>query len=220
MQTDRIAIFPLQHVVLFPHVTAPLHLFEPRYRQLAAEAIAGDRRIGMVTVPTEHVPELPGEPPVHPVGCMGRIAQHRRRPDGRYDILLAGERRFRIVSEPTTPDARLYRVAEVAWLDDPLPDAASARISELRGVVADQVRDLVARSQPQQPDAADHDVLPDTGDAVFVNTLCTALAFAPQEKQRLLETDSVVERFELLEGLLAFRLASLGQARSGPERVH
>ena len=69
---DEIPIFPLQQVVLFPRVRCPLHIFEPRYRQLTEAALAGDRRIGMVAVRPEHANAMAGDPPVFGVGCEGR----------------------------------------------------------------------------------------------------------------------------------------------------
>src|SRR5262252_10843931 len=75
---EEIALFPLSSVVLFPRVRTPLHIFEPRYRQMAEHALAGDRSIGMVAVPPEHVGAMAGDPPVYPVGCAGVISQAQR----------------------------------------------------------------------------------------------------------------------------------------------
>ncbi len=90
MSTDEIAIFPLSNVVLFPGVQAPLHLFEPRYRQMAEHVLDGDRRIGMVVVPPEHAAEMHGDPAVYPIGCAGTIGHSQRLRD---DRLLASRLR-------------------------------------------------------------------------------------------------------------------------------
>ena len=87
MSTDEIAIFPLSNVVLFPRMQCPLHLFEPRYRQLAEHVLADDRRIGMVVVPPEHADEMHGDPPVYPIGCAGTIGQSQKLRDGRFNIV-------------------------------------------------------------------------------------------------------------------------------------
>ncbi len=113
MSTDELAIFPLSNVVLFPGVQAPLHLFEPRYRQMAEHVLDGDRRIGMVVVPPEHAAEMRGDPPVYPIGCTGTVGQSQRLRDGRFNVVLIGTHRFRITSEAPQPADRLYRVAEV-----------------------------------------------------------------------------------------------------------
>ena len=118
---DWIPIFPLPSVVFFPGVDLPLHIFEPRYREMTEAALEGDRRIGMVTVQPGHVAEMAGDPPVFEVGCAGRITEHRRHDDGRFDIVLIGEERFRIederprgakASETTTRPARRARISE------------------------------------------------------------------------------------------------------------
>ena len=106
-------IFPLSNVVLFPGVSTPLHLFEPRYRQLARDVLAGERRIGMVVVRPEFADEMAGDPPVFPVGCAGVITESQRRADGRFDIVLRGETRFELIEEPPRPSERLYRCARV-----------------------------------------------------------------------------------------------------------
>ncbi len=112
-----VRLFPLPGVVLFPHVVLPLHVFEPRYRQMTEDALAGDGLVTMVMIRPGHEHEQPGDPPIEPVGCLGRILQHERLPDGRFNFLLLGRRRVRLARE--LPAAgRLYRRAEAEILDD------------------------------------------------------------------------------------------------------
>src|SRR5262245_57325268 len=111
--SEEIALFPLSSVVLFPRVRTPLHIFEPRYRQMTEHALAGDRHIGMVAVLPEHEAGMAGDPPVYPVGCAGVISDARRLPDGRFHIVLDGVWRFRICDELARPSERLYRTARV-----------------------------------------------------------------------------------------------------------
>ena len=220
MSDESIAIFPLSNVVLFPGVQTPLHLFEPRYRQMTADVLAADRRIGMALVPPEHTASMPGDPPVYPIGCAGTISQDQLLPDGRYNIVLVGERRFRIVSEPERPAARLYRMADVAWLDDPLPAEAEPLVSELRRRIETQVCSLVKREDPQRAAGLAHGILTGVDATTFVNTLSNALAFSAPEKQGLLEARDIPQRFERLEGLLAFRLAQGLHSASGSGQPH
>lgn len=215
-----LAIFPLSNVVLFPRVQTPLHIFEPRYRQMTGDALAGSRRIGMVTVPPEHVADLPGDPPVYPVGCEGIVAQAQRLPDGRYNIVLAGSRRFRIRSELPRPAERLYRVAEVETLADPYPSSERPRVEDLRRRIVATVRALAQRADPRRADLLFDGPFGELEDATFVDALSHALAFDPAEKQGLLEAASIPERFERLEGLLSFRLAATGSAAPDPRRLH
>jgi len=207
----EIPIFPLSNVVLFPRIQTPLHLFEPRYRQMAEEALAAERHIGMVAVPPEHVDEMAVDPPVYPVGCAGIISQSQRMPDGRYNVVLAGTQRFRIEHEVPRPEGRLYRVAQVELLDDPFPDAGQQRVAELRDRIAELVSVLVQRTNTERAAIVTPEVFSGVDDVTFVNSLSNALAFAPPEKQGLLEAETIPLRFERLEGLLSFRLAEISR---------
>lgn len=208
-------------MVLFPGVRTPLRIFEPRYRQMTSDVLAGSRRLGMVTVLPEQVALMGGDPDVYAIGCEGLVAQSQRLPDGRYNIVLAGTHRFRILSEPPRPEERLYRVAEVERLDDPFPPDARPRASELRARIVELVGALVRRSDPERAEQINEELFTDVDDVTFVNSLCNALAFPPSEKQGLLEADSVLLRFERLEGLLSFRMAELqGPGPPGSQSLH
>ncbi len=220
MSTEELPIFPLSNVVLFPGVQTPLHLFEPRYRQMGQAVVSGNRRLGMVVVPTVHVADLEGNPPVYPIGCGGNVVQAQRLPDGRFNLVLAGSGRFRIVSETPPPPPRLYRIAAVEWLEDAYPEEARQRVSTLRLRIIAQLRELVERADTKPQGRVAEDLFSGVDDANFVNSLCSALTFAPPEKQGLLEAGSVPERFERLEGLLAFRLADSGRGTAGSGSLH
>jgi Lon protease-like protein len=206
---ETLPIFPLSNVVVFPHVQVPLHLFEPRYRQLAADALSGARRIGMVVVPPGHVGEMAGDPPVFPVGCAGDVSGARKLPDGRYHIVLQGTNRFRIVEEVAREPRRLYRVARVQRLDDPLDSRQMPRIAALRARIVELIGDLFRLTAPERESKLPESFLRGLEDAAFVNALSNALAFPPAEKQGLLEAGSIPERFERLVSLLAFRVTQL-----------
>jgi len=220
MGTEELPIFPLATVVLFPGVQAPLHLFEPRYRQMGQDVVSGSRRMGMVVVPPAHVADLQGNPPVYPIGCGANIVQAQQLPDGRFNIVISGSGRFRIVSEAPPLPPRLYRTAEVEWLGDPYPEEARERVFELRVQIIAQLQELVERADRKPESRVAEDLFGGVDDANFVNSLCSALSFAPPEKQGLLEAPSVPERFERLEGLLAFRLADSGGGTAGSRSLH
>src|SRR5919202_6071408 len=97
--SDLLPIFPLPNVVLFPNVFLPLHIFEPRYREMVADALDADRMIGMVLLRPGWERDYQGRPPVYPIGCSGVITHAERLDDGRYNIVLRGVERFRIVEE-------------------------------------------------------------------------------------------------------------------------
>jgi Lon protease-like protein len=128
-------LFPLPNVVLFPQVMLPLHIFETRYRQMTADALAGDRLIGMVLLQPGWEADYEGKPALWPVGCLGRITAEQRLDDGRYNLLLRGLGRMRIVEE--LKHDRLYRIARVELLRDVgLP--AEAQLDDLRRQLAQQ----------------------------------------------------------------------------------
>jgi Lon protease-like protein len=95
-----IPIFPLPNVVLFPSVFLPLHIFEPRYREMLSDALRGDRIIGMVLLKGGR-DDIEEPPPVYPIGCAGLVSHAETLPDGRSNIILRGLQRFRIVEEAT-----------------------------------------------------------------------------------------------------------------------
>src|SRR6266545_6172021 len=95
-------LFPLPNLVFFPHVMQPLHIFEPRYRQMTADALAGDRLIAMALLRPGWEPDYEKVPPIYPVVCLGRIVADQRLEDGRYRLLLRGLSRAGIVEEVPT----------------------------------------------------------------------------------------------------------------------
>ncbi|MBI5369186.1 MAG: LON peptidase substrate-binding domain-containing protein [Planctomycetes bacterium] len=113
-------LFPLPNVVLFPGTTILLHIFEQRYRAMTAYAFEHDEAIGLVLPRPGWEPEYEGCPPVHPIACLGRIKQHERLPDGRYNLALAGVARARIVEEVAQSPFRLARV-EIVGDQEPGP---------------------------------------------------------------------------------------------------
>src|SRR5215217_3459269 len=107
---DLLPLFPLPHVVLFPNVFLPLHIFEPRYVEMVADALAGDRIIGMVLLRPGWESEYEGRPPVYAVGCAGLITFSEHHADGRYNIVLRGLEKFSIAAEDQSKNYRLARV--------------------------------------------------------------------------------------------------------------
>src|SRR6516225_10826754 len=120
MLPPTIPIFPLPSVVLFPNVFLPLHIFEPRYRQMVDASLHGDRIIGMVLLRPGWEGNYEGRPPVYPVGCAGVITHAERLADGRFNIVLRGMEKFRISDEET---GHAYRLAHVTAVPEPLADS-------------------------------------------------------------------------------------------------
>jgi Lon protease-like protein len=112
----RVRLFPLPDLVLFPRVVQPLHIFEPRYRQMTADALDTDRLIAMAVPLLDSDADDPGAAPLHTVACLGRIIAEQQTEDGRYNLLLRGEERIRLDHE--LPRDRLYREAHAEGLSE------------------------------------------------------------------------------------------------------
>lgn len=147
--TGRARLFPLPNLVLFPHVLQPLHIFEPRYRAMLEDALAGDRLIAMATFAPGWEPHYEGRPTLGPVACLGRVATHHALENGRYNILLAGLQRAAIRRE--LPPDEPFRVAEVELLEDVYPVATAAERSRLQRQLIEAFR----QTMPKLPEACE-----------------------------------------------------------------
>src|SRR5262245_26825648 len=177
MLPPTIPIFPLPNVVLFPNVFLPLHIFEPRYRQMVDDALKGDRIIGMVLLRPGWQGEYEGRPPVYPIGCAGVITHADRLPDGRFNIGLRGREKCRIRDEdPASP----YRLAHVEPVPEQVPEG-------LRTAMQAQRRRLEALLVPQPDGQQDRKMPTSMPDEDLVNALAQYLEFEPVEKQALPE---------------------------------
>ena len=195
MLSTTIPIFPLPNVVLFPNVFLPLHIFEPRYREMVADALDGDRMIGMVLLRPGR--NIEGTPPVFPIGCAGLITHHERLPDGRYNIILRGLQKFRIREEE---EGRSYRVARIETIDEPFGPLEDDDIRAAR-------RKLESILVPQ-PSGRGHDpkVPPSMSHEDLINALAQYMELEPLEKQALLERDGLLARCRSLIELLEIKM--------------
>ena len=185
-----IPIFPLQDVMLFPDASRPLHIFEPRYREMVADALEGDRIIGMVMLHAGYEDEYAGNPPIYDIGCAGVISNVERLPDGRYNTVLSGLVKFRITSED---QSRAYRVAAVEAIPEGLNDDESAALRRHRPLLM-QLLSSVAPSQSPAPEE-----LPDE---MLVNGLSQFLGMSALDRLDLLRQEGPLARAEALIGLL------------------
>ena len=193
----RLPLFPLPGVVFLPETTLPLHVFEPHYRTMLADALAGEEVIGVQLLATDEAPDPAGRPAVHPVGCAGRIVQHERLPDGRSNIVLQGLFRYRIDRE--APASTPYRIAEVTLLPvAPLPDTPEAPAAERRRrLVGDvgRLADAVGRPKAKE--------LPDgLSEEGIVNEILLRLGVDAEGGYRLLTMDRLEERYSWAEQLV------------------
>ncbi|WP_343519536.1 LON peptidase substrate-binding domain-containing protein [Sphingomonas sp.] len=194
-KVGRLSIFPLAGALLFPRMQLPLHIFEPRYRAMVTDALARDRRIGMIQ-PRPGFREAPGEPvPLFEIGCVGRIADVEALDDGRFDIVLEGLARFRIVRELEV--ATLFRQVEAELIADP--------DDEILGMGERASLELESRRfADRQGYAVDWGAVSRLDDESLVNGIAQIAPFDSAAKQALLEADSLRERAELTVQLMQF----------------
>ena len=209
--SDLLPLFPLPNVVLFPGVFLPLHIFEPRYREMVADALASDRMIGMVLLRPGWQHDYEGRPPVYPTGCSGVITHVESRPDGRYNIVLRGVERFRILEEEQSKGYRRAIVEPVPDATGSLDDHAAVRRerSKLEALLAPAIERslsgtgrLAALGGPGR-DSKIPSTMPDED---LVNALAQYLDLEPLEKQALLEQQSLRRRAESLVELLEMKI--------------
>nr|WP_264571844.1 MULTISPECIES: LON peptidase substrate-binding domain-containing protein [Sphingobium] len=205
MMQRRLAIFPLGGALLFPRMHLPLHIFEPRYRAMVSEAMAKDQRIGMIQ------PSGPGEPaPLFSIGCMGRITEIEALDDGRFNIILAGEARFRVQRELDVPTA--FRQVEVEIIEG-VEDEPGVLAPSERAALEDEARAFAASLGYE----VEWDAVETLDDEMLVNAIAQIAPFDPAAKQALLEADALRDRNELIIQLMQFARRGDGQ---GSQRLH
>ena len=195
--SELLPLFPLPNVVLFPNVFLPLHIFEPRYREMVADALASDRMIGVVLLRRGWDRDYEGRPPIYSVGCSGVLTHNERLPDGCYNLVLRGIERFRILEED---HALGYRRAVIEPLREQPLDAAD------RAAILRQRAKLESMLVPSQSNAADPRMPASMADEDLVNALAQYLDLEPLEKQALLEKASLRTRAESLVELLEMKI--------------
>ena len=224
--SDLLPLFPLPNVVLFQHVFLPLHIFEPRYREMVADALASDRMIGMVLLKPGWERDYEGRPAVYPVGCSGVITHVEHQPDGRYNIVLRGVERFRILEED---QERSYRRAQVEPVVERTPaaedrEALRRQRTRLETLLAPQVERGLGREGDVTggsglkagADALIPSAMPDED---LVNALAQYLDLEAVEKQALLERHSLRSRAESLVELLEMKVM-LARTAGTPHLAH
>lgn len=189
----ELPMFPLG-TVLFPHMVLPLHVFEPRYRALMHDVLASDREFGVTLISRGH--EVGGGDLRTDVGTVAKVVQAEEMDDGRWLAISIGTRRFRV--ERWLPDAP-YPIAEVVDLpDDHVDEQAMARVERL----VPRIRRILAMQSELGEDGvpSTFDIAADPEVACWQAAIMAPLN--PFDAQRVLTTDSSIDRLELLDGLL------------------
>ena len=190
----EIPIFPLPNVVLFPRTVLPLHIFEPRYKQMVGDALGGSRKIGMVLLQPGWESGYHGNPEVFETGSAGVITECKSLEEGRYDLLLSGRDRFRILEFiQETP----YRIARVQWLKEVLPSDREA--SDIATQLTLNFNQLNQESVSSEMSL---DLLEKLDFATLVNSICSSLSLSVYDKQQLLEMDNLKTRARAILAVL------------------
>ena len=185
-------LFPLPDLVMFPHVMQPLHIFEPRYREMLNEALDSDGLIAMSMLAPGWELDDEDRPALLPHVCLGKVITHHRLDDGRYNVMLLGMRRGRIIAE--SPSDRMFRRAEVELLDDVYPVENGAS----RGAVQAALTKIFHQSLPiPKGGAAEGPVKELLASEIPLGVLTDLVSFAlplDVELKRRLLADSDVDR--------------------------
>ncbi len=199
---DVIPIFPLAGTVLLPGEVMPLHIFEPRYRDMVRDALEGQGIIGMIQPRRGFEEDLAGSPPVREIGCAGVIARHFELPDGRFIIWLLGVEAFRICDELKA--LTRYRQVRIGPAHRRGVEEVSGGTAELRSFVTSALALLLERAEGAADLSAQD--LAEANDEQLIAAGAHVLGLSGERKQALLETADLVDRFLLLHAAIDERL--------------
>ncbi|WP_091296590.1 LON peptidase substrate-binding domain-containing protein [Amycolatopsis xylanica] len=212
--TTTLPLFPLQ-TVLLPGVHLPLHIFEPRYRQLTVDLVTGtvpSQEFGVIAIKAALVREIESVDHLHAVGCTAQLREAKRLPDGRFDVVTTGRRRFRLLEVDTT--SAPYLVGTVEWLpDEPLP-AGSTDVADRLSTVARAAHQRYCDSAWESDDW--HVPPPDTPAQDLAYLLAADCLLPLADRQRLLEETQPLRRLRMLCRLLTREAGFLSTLRAVP----
>ncbi|WP_308190999.1 LON peptidase substrate-binding domain-containing protein [Pseudonocardia terrae] len=209
-----IPLFPLG-TVLMPGASLPLHIFEPRYRQLTVDLVTGavpDKEFGVVAVREGHDPDAHGLAALHPIGCTARLLDVRRLPDGRYDIVTSGARRFRLLE--IDAEARPYLCGSVEFVPDDKETSESDDLTRMLARAARAAhRDYCATAWKNDDWSEPAREVPT---AELAHVLVADCLLPLEDRQALLEQTCPVERLRMVRLLIARERGLLQQLRAVP----
>ena len=193
-----VPIFPLPNVVLFPYTYLPLHVFEPRYREMVHDAASRGHCIGMALLKDGWEDAYEEAPPIFEQGAVGRMVSVKKMSDGRYNIVLQGLRRCLYEEQEVSTS---YRQAKISLLpEDSSETLDSALLVHLAGAAQEYLLSQKADDQYQLISSGK------MSDRVLVNSLSAGLDFSPDEKQFLLESETLTQQAGRLVDLIRFKL--------------
>lgn len=214
---ELVPLFPLPQTVFYPNTLLPLHIFEPRYRQMVDESLQGEKKIGMVLLLPGWEANYYAAPPIAKVGCVGQIEKHVRLEDGKYNMLLKGLNRFRIVEET---EGKPYRRASIETLkeinDQSLVSGPNPLKEELLRHCYEYIRVLASEKNIRtEMNLEDCKVLSQLTDQIAYQLNLTV-----EQKQKLLEEQDVLLRVDSIHAMLKMKMdiVHLSKMRTNPGR--
>jgi Lon protease-like protein len=193
---DELPVFPLSSAFLLPSGSLPLNIFEPRYKQMIEDAMAGNRLIGMIQ-PQEETAEIPA---LHKTGCAGKIIEFNETPDGRYLIKLSGVYRFDVLAENKT--SKLYRTVKPDWA----PYKDDIKAFKCLNLNRDQLTNMLKAYFEKQGMDCNWGTVDGIPDGKLITCLSMVCPFNAAEKQALLEAPCCKTRAEMFMTLLELAL--------------
>ncbi len=193
----KIPIFPLSNFIIFPKTTVPLNIFEPRYIDMVNDCMKSNKMIGMIQPKNSNINQI--MPELHQVGCLGKITSLKKTDDGRYLIELKGLIRFRTIKEIETNNK--YRVVEAnfdKYLHDFSDIKENLKFTDLELIFKDLRSLFEKRGFIINWKALEKQSLSET-----INALAMASPFSLEEKQVLLEAESLDERKRKISQILS-----------------
>jgi uncharacterized protein len=194
---ETIPIFPLEDVMLFPEMSVPLHIYEPRYKAMIADALKGNRVVGMVLLRPGYEKDYERSPSVFPIGCAGVINEVEQLPNGEYNIVLGALTKYRITREEAS---RPYRIAHVTPIADVVTDADRSALHTRRQRLEALIRESGGRTGIAAPP-------PNISDERLVNGISQLSHIDELDRERLLEAPNPLARADVLIAILEKSIA-------------
>jgi Lon protease-like protein len=201
--TQWMPLFPLPSTVFFPSTDLPLHIFEPRYRQMIDEALAGDGKIGMIQLKPGWESTYHATPEIVQIGCFGHIERHTKFSDGKYNILLKGVSRFRIVKEFA---GKPYRRVEIELLKEANDICIVGEDHAEKTRLIEHAREFTGMLPDSHPEKIEPILKSCKLMSELVDQLAYRLNIIMEQKQSFLEELDVLKRLEFIHSAIQMKI--------------
>lgn len=197
-----VPLFPLPTTVFYPNTSLPLHIFEPRYRSMVADALKEEKIIGMVLLKPGWEKDYHDTPEIMTIGCLGKIESHALLPEGKYNILLAGLHRFRIIQEI---EGKLYRQAQIEFLEEINNQNLTVGSLPMKKQVIENMKRYLENISDEEQVEEMLDMENCNTLAQFVDRIVYHFDLPASKMQEFLEEQDVQKRASTLHSLIDFK---------------